>query len=252
MQETAETARQRILVALDVPTLAEALALVEALRGRVGGFKVGLELCTSAGVPQVVQAIAQAGGRVFLDLKLKDIPHTVAATVASIVGTLGPHVQMLTLHCDGSSAMLVAAATAVRDAAARHSLAQPPLLVGVTALTSLDAASLKQLGIAESFDAYVLRMTNLAHTAGLGGVVASPHEVARIKQRYGDSLLTITPGIRPVWAAAGDQRRVCTPAEAVEKGADYLVIGRPVTAAPAEIGGPAAAAERIVRELAAG
>ncbi|MFP4438994.1 MAG: orotidine-5'-phosphate decarboxylase [Chloroflexaceae bacterium] len=238
---------RRILVALDVPTLPEALALVAALRDQVGGFKVGLELCTAAGVPAVVEAIGAAGGAVFLDLKLKDIPNTVAGAVRAIVTRLGENVRMLTLHCDGGSAMLEAAVAAAREASAN-----PPLLLGVTVLTSIDPAALRdELGIPDALEAQVVRMAQLAQAAGLDGVVASPHEVAAIRQACGSDLLIVTPGVRPTWAASQDQRRVMTPAQAVGAGADYLVIGRPITAAPTVEGGPSAAARRIAGELAA-
>lgn len=247
MSKIAE-ARQRILVALDVSTLPDALTLVAELRDRVGGFKVGLELCTSEGVPSVVETIAAMGMNVFLDLKLKDIPNTVAATVRNLARNASPNVRMLTLHCDGGSTMLRAAVEAARETSPT-----PPLLLGVTVLTSLDSAALKaELGVTESLEEYVARLARLAQSAGLDGVVASPHEVAAIKQACGPTFLAVTPGVRPTWAGSADQRRVMTPAEALRAGADYLVIGRPITAAPTEIGGPAAAADRIVEELLAG
>ncbi len=238
---------RRMLVALDVPTLPEALALVAALRDQIGGFKVGLELCTATGVPAVVAAIGAAGGAVFLDLKLKDIPNTVAGAVRAIVTQLSDNVRMLTLHCDGGSAMLRAAVAAAREASAN-----PPLLLGVTVLTSIDAAVLRgELGIPNPLEAQVVQMAQLAQAAGLDGVVASPHEVAAIRRACGSDLLIVTPGVRPTWATSQDQRRVMTPTQAVGTGANYLVIGRPITAAPAAEGGPAAAARRIAGELAA-
>lgn len=248
-QRTPEQARQRLIVALDVPTLPAALALVEQLRGRVGGFKVGLELCSGVGVPQVVAAISAAGGSVFLDLKLKDIPNTVAGAVRAIGTTCGAGVAMLTLHCDGGSAMLRAAVAAVREVYGDSSPAAP-LLLGVTVLTSISAASLAQeLGVPDALETQVVRLARLAQAAGLNGVVASPYEVAAIKQACGAAFLTITPGVRPDWAAPGDQQRVMPPAAALHLGADYLVIGRPITAALPERGGPVAAAERIIEEM---
>ncbi len=246
---TPDDARRRILVALDVPTLTEALALVRQLRGHVGGFKVGLELCTAVGVPRVVEAISAAGGDVFLDLKLKDIPNTVAGTVRAIAHSFGSSVRMLTLHCDGGSAMLRAAVAALHEVYhERHDPA--PLLLGVTVLTSMDAATLNdELGIPATVEAQVVRLARVAQSAGLDGVVASPHEVGAIKQACGARFLTVTPGVRPPWAAAADQRRIMTPAEARGAGADYLVIGRPITAAGAEVGGPVGAAGRIAAEL---
>lgn len=246
----AET-RRRILVALDVPTLPEALALVEALHPHVGGFKVGLELCTAEGPLHVVRSISAAGGSLFLDLKFKDIPNTVARSVRAILESAREGVRMMTLHCDGGSAMLRAAAEVVREHTAAAPGAPAPLLLGVTVLTSLEPAALsEELGIAEPLNAHVIRLARLAQQAGLAGVVASPREVAAIKRACGPRFVVVTPGVRPARAAASDQQRVMTPAEACQAGADYLVIGRPITAAPATEGGPAAAARRIAAEMA--
>jgi orotidine-5'-phosphate decarboxylase len=200
-------------------------------------------------LPHVVEAIGTAGGRVFLDLKLKDIPHTVGSAVRAVGSACGAHVGMLTLHCDGGSAMLRAAVSAA------HTVYGPthddlPLLLGVTVMTSMDQARLAQVGVRDSVESQVVRLARLAQMSGLHGVMASPHEVAAIKQACGATFITVISGIRPAWAATGDQQRVMTPAEALRQGADYLVIGRPITAAPRGIGGPAAAAERIVAELA--
>lgn len=245
-----DPAARRILVALDVPTLPAALALVEQLRDHVGGFKVGLELCTSAGVPTVVKAISAAGGSVFLDLKFKDIPNTVAGAVRALIAEstgLSRSIRMLNLHCDGGSAMLRAAAAVVRESP----VSPRPLLLGVTVLTSIDASTLHQeLAVPLTVEAYVVQLAQLAQAAGLDGVVASPHEVAAIKQACGPDFVLVTPGVRPKWAAVGDQRRVMTPAEAIRAGADYLVIGRPIIAATPDQGGPVAAAMRIVDEIA--
>lgn len=243
-----DDARRRILVALDVPTLPEALALAEVLRDYVGGFKVGLELCTAEGSLHVVQSISAAGGSLFLDLKFKDIPNTVARSVRAVLAGTGGGVHMMTLHCDGGSAMLRAAVEVAREQAA----AGVPrcLLLGVTVLTSLDTDTLnRELGVAGSLESHVIRLAQLAQQAGLDGVVASPHEVAAIKQACGPEFVVVTPGVRPALAAVGDQQRVMTPAQARQAGADYLVIGRPITAAPADEGGPAAAARRIVAEM---
>jgi orotidine-5'-phosphate decarboxylase len=237
---------RRIIVALDVPTLDEALALVHQLHPYVGGFKVGLELCTAVGVPQVVETISKAGGQVFLDLKFKDIPNTVAGAIRAVLASCGDKVHMLTLHTDGGKAMLHAAVEAAY-AASPHAR---PLLLGVTVLTSMDTDMLAtELGISRSVSEQVRHLAVLAQQAGLDGVVASPNEASLIKATCGDSFLVVTPGVRPHWAATGDQRRVTTPAQAVQAGADYLVIGRPITAAPSEQGGPVAAAERIAQEL---
>ncbi|MEI7644226.1 MAG: orotidine-5'-phosphate decarboxylase [Chloroflexales bacterium] len=235
---------ERILAALDVPDLASALGLVAQLRDHVGGFKVGLELCTAVGVPQVVQAVAAAGGAVFLDLKLSDIPNTVAGAVRSVCA-LGPAVRMLTLHCHGGAAMLRAAVETARAAGG-----QRPLLLGVTVMTSLDEAALRdELDVSVGLTDHVVHMARMAQACGVDGVVASPHEVAAIRAVCGPNLLIVTPGVRPAWASSGDQRRVMRPAEALRVGSDYLVIGRPLTAPPAEVGGPAAAAIRIATEV---
>jgi orotidine-5'-phosphate decarboxylase len=236
--------RERVLAALDVPDLAAALRLTEELRPAVGGFKVGLELCTAAGVPHVVQAIAQAGGRLFLDLKLHDIPNTVARTVGAI-GALGAAVRMLTLHCHGGAAMMRAAAAAAAELGPER-----PLLLGVTVLTSLDAPALyDELQVAVPLGEHVLHLARMAQHCGLDGVVASPHEAAAIRAACGPQFLIVTPGVRPHWAGDGDQRRTLTPGEALRLGADYLVIGRPLTAPPPTIGSPAAAAAQIIAEL---
>jgi orotidine-5'-phosphate decarboxylase len=235
-------ARRRILVALDVPKLDAALDLVRLLRGRVGGFKVGLELCTNAGVPQVVEAISAEGGEVFLDLKFKDIPNTVAGAARAAAR---PGVLMFNVNCDGGPAMLRAAAEAARAAPAR------PLVIGVTLLTSLGQAELNgPLGIPASLETHVVRMALLARECGLDGVVASPREAAAIRQACGPEFVIVTPGVRPVWSAEGDQQRITTPLDAMRAGVDYLVIGRPITAPPPEVGGPVEAVERIIAEIA--
>ncbi len=234
---------ERVLAALDVDHLDAALGLVRELRPLVGGFKVGLELCTAAGAPRVAEAVAAAGGSLFLDLKLHDIPNTVAGAVRAVCA-FGPAVRMLTLHCQGGAAMLRAAVEAARAAPQR------PLLLGVTVLTSVDQTALRdELGVGAPLAEHVARLARLAQDCGLDGVVASPHEVAAIRAACGDGLLIITPGVRPAWAASSDQRRVMTPAAALRAGADYLVIGRPITAPPPDVGGPAAAATRILREI---
>lgn len=237
-----EEARSRLVVALDTAEREQALRLARALRGAVGMVKVGLEAFTAQG-PSLVRALGDAGAPVFLDLKLHDIPNTVAGAVRAVCA-FGPAARMLTLHCQGGAAMLRAAVEAARAAPQR------PLLLGVTVLTSVDQAALRdELGVAAPLAEHVTRLARLAQDCGLDGVVASPHEVAAIRAACGDGLLIVTPGVRPAWAASGDQRRVMTPAAALRAGADYLVIGRPITAPPAEIGGPAAAAARILREI---
>jgi orotidine-5'-phosphate decarboxylase len=239
--------RHRLLVALDMPTLTGAQAVARQLGQQVGGFKVGLELCTAAGVPHVIKTISATGARIFLDLKFKDIPNTVAGAMRAVAAIASNgEIGMLTLHCDGGSTMLQAAAETIRQ----YSHSAPPLLLGVTVLTSLDEVALSQeLGIAKTLETYVVRLARLARAAGLDGVVASPHEVAAIRRACGPDFLIVTPGVRPTWAATGDQHRTMTPVQAIRAGADYLVIGRPVTSPPPEIGGPAEALERIVKDI---
>jgi orotidine-5'-phosphate decarboxylase len=228
-----------MLVALDAPTLDNALTLAAALKPLVGGFKVGLELCTAAGVPRVVEAVAAAGGPVFLDLKLHDIPNTVAGAVRAVCA-LGPTARFLTIHTQGGAAMLRAAAEAAASAAQR------PLLLGITLLTSIGPDALRdELGVPTPLEQQVLQLARLAQAAGLDGVVASPYEAAAIRRACGPNFLIVTPGVRPAWAEAGDQQRVLTPAEALAAGADFLVLGRPITAAA----DPAVAAARIAAEL---
>lgn len=226
-------ARERVIVALDVPDAAQALGLVERLND-VRWFKVGLELYLSEG-NDIVKAIRDNGHSVFLDVKLHDIPNTVAAAVrsASRAGA-----QMLTLHAGGGAAMLAAAA----EAAA--SLPSAPQLLAVTVLTSMDERQLRAVGVAAAPAEQVLRLARIAWEAGVRGFVSSAEEVSAMRQAFPDATLVI-PGIRPAGAAVGDQKRVATPAAAIEAGADYLVIGRPITQAA----DPLAAAWAILAEI---
>jgi orotidine-5'-phosphate decarboxylase len=226
----------RILCALDTADLGVALDLAEALAGTVGGLKVGKELFTAHG-PEAVARIRDAGHQVFLDLKFHDIPATVAGAVRAAAG-LGCFV--LTVHASGGPEMLRAAAEAAAAAA------PPPLVVGVTVLTSLDDGDLAAVGQSSPVADQVLRLARLARSCGLGGVVCSPHEIAALRAELGADFRLIVPGVRPEWAGTDDQKRVMTPAEAVAAGADYLVIGRPITRAA----DPAEAARRIADEIA--
>ncbi len=232
----------RILVALDVETREEACRLADALRGSVGGFKIGSRLFTAEG-PSMVRTLTDRGDRVFLDLKFHDIPHTVATAVAAATG-LG--VWMLNVHASGGTAMMRAARDAVHEAAAAHNV-RPPLLVAVTVLTSMSQAVLRDTGVGIDLNDQVLRLAELTQHAGLDGVVASPRETPAIRARCGADFVIVTPGIRGGAAASGkdDQERTMSPAEAVDAGASYLVVGRPIIAAQ----NPRQAADAIVSSL---
>ena len=225
----------RLAVALDTSDPEEVARLAGVLEGRVGTLKVGLEAFTAGG-PDLVRRVRDLGVPVFLDLKLHDIPNTVerAARNAARLG-----VAMLTVHASGGAAMLEAAVAGA--AAAGH----PPVVLAVTVLTSLDDAALAELGVPGGAAARVSAWAGMARRAGCGGVVCSPQEAAALRAALGPGFTLVTPGIRPAGEAAGDQRRVATPAAAVAAGADVLVIGRPITAAA----DPAAAADAIAAEL---
>jgi orotidine-5'-phosphate decarboxylase len=222
----------KVIVALDVSTKGEALELVEKLRHQVSFFKIGLQLYTAEG-PEIVRAVSSTGSKVWLDLKLHDIPNTVARAVESST-RLG--VQMLTIHLSGGSQM-IRAATSAR--------ANNMLLLGVTVLTSSTEETLREIGIASRVDDQVLRLAKLGVEAGIDGVVASPHEIEPLRREFGDIIKIVVPGIRPSWSERGDQSRTMTPREALEAGADYLVIGRPITANP----NPHEAVVKILDEL---
>jgi orotidine-5'-phosphate decarboxylase len=232
--------RDRLLIALDVDTLPDATGLLERLHGVVTGVKIGSQLFTAAG-PAAVEAARKRGFRVFLDLKYHDIPNTVAGAVRAATG-LG--VFMLNVHASGGTALMRAAAEAAATAAGQLGVPRP-ICLGVTVLTSLDRRALVEVGVAASLDAQVLRLAELARDAGLDGCVASPHEVRFLRLALGPRWVIVTPGIRPA-DRGDDQRRTATPAAALAAGADYLVVGRPVTAAA----DPAAAADAILTGLA--
>lgn len=235
------TIRNPIVVALDVPTAAQALALVEQLRGLVGMFKIGKQLFTAAG-PDIVRQIVGLGERVFLDLKFHDIPNTVAHAGLE-AARLG--VTVFNVHALGGSAMLRATSEAVAEWATREGVTRPQIL-GVTVLTSHTAESLKELGIERPLAEQVVHLARLCEAAGLDGVVASPQEIAPIRAAVQNpGFVLLTPGVRPAGAALNDQARVMTPAEAMRAGATWLVIGRPITAAA----DPAAAAQKIAEEI---
>ena len=226
-------ARDRLIVALDVPEEALAMVLVDALAGQVGMFKVGSQLFTAAG-PDVVRRIVGRGEHVFLDLKFHDIPNTVAGAVAG-AARLG--VTLMTVHALGGKAMLEAAVGALPAMGTR--------LLAITVLTSQDEAGLRETGVGRELKEQVRGLARLARAAGVDGVVASPHEVALLRETCGPGVLIVTPGIRPAGTRAGDQARAATPAAALGAGADYLVVGRPIT----EADDPAAAAGAILREM---
>lgn len=244
------TAKNKILVALDVPTIAAAADIVRQLAPVVGGFKVGLELMMHEGAPQIVDAISDSGGMLFFDGKFHDIPNTVAGAVR---GAVRPGVGFVNVHCLGGTAMMRAAKEAAVQAAAQQKIPAPKIL-GVTILTSMDVAELRAIGMQQIHDArditiLVGHLALEAKKAGLDGVVSSPQEIAMIRELCGPDFLIVTPGVRPEWAAVGDQKRVMTPRAAVDAGADYVVIGRPITQPPKEIGSPADAAQRIINDL---
>ncbi|RMD79964.1 MAG: orotidine-5'-phosphate decarboxylase [Gammaproteobacteria bacterium] len=230
----------RLVVALDYPDPREALALARGLDPSLCRLKVGLELYTRGG-PEVVRALQALGFQLFLDLKFHDIPHTVAAACRA-GAALG--VWMLNVHALGGEAMLRAAREALAQASPGSG--RRPLLVAVTVLTSLDAPALEAVGLPGPVEARVLHLARLARRCGLDGVVCSAREAALLRRELGPGFLLVTPGIRPAWAAADDQRRTLGPREALAAGADYLVVGRPVTRA----GDPRAALGRLAAELA--
>ena len=229
-------ARDRLIVALDVPLGDAARALVERLAGHVGLFKVGSQAFTAAG-PELVREIVGRGEKVFLDLKFHDIPNTVAGAVAS-ASRLG--VSLVDVHGLGGRAMMEAAVGALPAMGTR--------LLAITILTSHDEETLGEIGVNGSMAESVRRLAQLARDAGADGVVVSPHEVALVREACGSDFLIVTPGIRPAGAALGDQARAATPAAALAAGADYVVVGRPITGAA----DPAAAADAIVREMEGG
>ena len=232
-------AHERLLVALDTPDADRARSLARSLAGVVGGFKIGLELFTSAG-PRLVDEIRSSAATVFLDLKFHDIPNTVAGAAAAAARA---GVSLFTVHALGGPEMIRRAVESAGDAASAAGLAAPCVLA-VTVLTSHDDETLDRLGLAGPCGGAVLRLAALAADAGAGGIVCSAHEVAEVRRLFPGGLLVV-PGIRPAGAAGDDQRRVATPARALALGADRLVIGRPITGAA----DPHAAAAAIVEEI---
>jgi orotidine-5'-phosphate decarboxylase len=227
--------RDRLIVALDVASEGQARELVATLGDAVGFYKVGKELFTAIG-PEFVRELVKGGKRVFLDLKFHDIPNTVAGAVRS-ASELG--VSLLTVHASGGSKMLKAAADAAAQSVAR------PTVLAVTVLTSMGTDDLGEIGVAGAVEKQVERLAGLALSAGCGGLVASALEARRLREAFGKEFTLVTPGIRPAGGDVGDQARVVTPANAIEAGASYLVVGRPITASP----DPRKAALAIRREI---
>lgn len=233
--------RNPIVVALDVDTAAEALSLVERLRGTVGMFKVGKQLFTAAG-PDIVRRIIGLGEQVFLDLKYHDIPNTVAKAGVE-AARLG--VSIFNVHAMGGSKMLRATVEAVAEAAEREGFATP-LILGVTVLTSHTQESLSEIGIERKLEDQVVALAQLCEASGINGVVASPQEIVPIRKAVDNpGFVILTPGVRPAGAALNDQSRVMTPGEAIQAGANFLVVGRPITAAE----NPVEAAKKILEEI---
>jgi len=232
--------RNPIIAALDVPDAAQAIKLAAELSPVVGAFKIGSELFTSAG-PEMVRRIRAGGGSVFLDLKFHDIPNTVAKAVAAAARL---DVQMLTIHTSGGLEMMQAAQKAAEEAAHECGFATP-LVLGVTVLTSMDSKSLSDVGSGADVGKQVERLASLAMKAGLRGLVCSPLEIVALRQILPREVQLVTPGIRTGKEKADDQKRTLTPREALEAGADWLVIGRPIYASP----NPRAAAESILADL---
>jgi orotidine-5'-phosphate decarboxylase len=225
-------AADKIIVALDVPTKVAALDLVDQLREQISFFKIGLQLYTAQG-PEIVRAVLAKGAKVWLDLKLHDIPNTVARAVESAT-YLGVH--MLTIHLSGGSEM-IRAATAART----NNIS----ILGVTVLTSATEQTLREIGIADKVDDQVLRLAKLGVEAEIDGVVASPHEIKTLRRQFGDKIKIVVQGIRPMWAEPGDQKRFMAPRQALEAGADYIGIGRPIVAHR----NPQEALKKILQEI---
>jgi orotidine-5'-phosphate decarboxylase len=232
--------RNPIIAALDVASADKALDLARQLAPIVGAFKIGSELFTSAG-PEIVRRVRETGAAVFLDLKFHDIPNTVAKAVAAATRL---DVQMLTIHTSGGAEMMRIAQESARQTAAQINR-QPPLILGVTVLTSLDSTALTEVGCGTNVGKQVERLANLAIASGLSGLVCSPLEIAGLRQTLPAEVQLVTPGIRTGEEKADDQKRTLTPKEALAAGANWLVVGRPIYAAP----DPCAAAQSILSSL---
>ncbi len=232
--------KDRLIVALDVDTKEKALTLIDELKNDVKFFKIGFELFSSCG-PSIVKESLAKGCKIFLDLKYHDIPNTVSKVALSITN-LG--VSIFNVHALGGYDMMKKTAEAVRGEADRLKIARPKI-IAVTILTSMDEAAMKSVGINDAVGNEVLRLARLAKGAGLDGVVASPSETKLLRSGLGEDFLIVTPGVRPEWAAAGDQKRIATPSQAIKDGASFIVVGRPITDAKDR----REAAQKILKEI---
>jgi orotidine-5'-phosphate decarboxylase len=232
--------RERLIFALDVEHFGEAQRLVGLLKGHIGLFKVGKQIFTHAG-PKVIDMIRRKAEHVFLDLKFHDIPNTVAKA-SEEAAKLGA--AMFTVHSMGGYEMMKRAVESSRNVAKQLNVPKP-LILAVTILTSMDQATLEEVGIQTPLEEQVIRLATLAKKAGVSGVIASPREISLIRERCGPDFLIVTPGVRPASATKDDQKRTLTPGEAVRAGADYIVVGRPIKDAE----NPVKAADEIVREM---
>lgn len=234
--------KERIILALDVSTEAEAIEIVYELKDAVGAFKIGLELFNSRG-PSIFESAKKAGAeRIFFDSKLLDIPNTVAGAARAAV-RMG--VWMFNIHASGGSAMMRAAADAASEEAKKLGT-KKPLIIAVTVLTSINQEILtNELSVTKNLEDHTVNLARLAKENGLDGVVSSPHEIETIKTACGKDFLVVTPGIRPAWSTTDDQKRITTPSEALKKGTDYMVIGRAITSAPDR----SEAAGKIIAEM---
>lgn len=232
--------RGRLIVALDVDTKEKAVSLVEKLREDVGIFKIGSELFTSCG-PDVIKEVKSNGCEVFLDLKFHDIPNTVAR---SAIAAVRSGALIFNVHALGGADMMKKAAEAVAKES-RALKIEKPKIIAVTVLTSMDENNLKKIGVDDNMETQVLRLAKLARESGMDGVVASPSETGLIRKSIGKDFLIVTPGVRPSWAAVNDQKRIATPKEAIENGADFIVVGRPIT----EAADPVSAAKKVLEEI---
>lgn len=237
---TSDTAKNKLIIALDVETVKEARKMVAMLRDYAGMFKIGSQLFTAAG-PAFIREIIQEGGRVFLDLKFHDIPNTVAAAGVE-AARLG--VSIFNVHASGGSDMMRRTIEALGEVALRENLTRPSV-IAVTVLTSTDAATLSETGVSLEPEAQVIRLARLAKACGMDGVVASPLEVTMVRAAIPRDFLIVTPGVRPLGASLDDQKRVMTPAEAICAGADYLVVGRAII----KTTDPARAARNVLEEI---